>query len=133
MCGYGVVAQTCLPLHQMCHHRCSWRPSMGVFETHNTKQCVFMAWRHKCIYLCAKYVTSSLFWKTSIGVFEMHNAKKIVLMAWRPKRVDLGTKYTTNIAFGHLVWVCLKCTRPQKCVYSVAPQARISLHQIFYQ
>ena len=60
-------------------------------------------------------------WIRSTGVFGMHNTKHLVSGA---EGAYFSTKSATKSVFGYLVWVCLRCTMPQKvCVWCVAPNA----------
>ena len=60
MCTLGVAPQMCILLHQICHQKYFWIPTVGVFERHNANKCAFWGWRAEHAYLCTKRTTKSV-------------------------------------------------------------------------
>ena len=133
MCVFWVAPQTYLLLHQICHQRCFWIPSMVVFEMHDAKKCVSTACRPKRAYLGTKYATNSVFGYLVCVCLKCTMPKNVCFLARCPRRAYLCTEYATSSIFGYLVCVYLKCTMPKKCVLGVAPHTHIHVHQVCLQ
>ena len=114
MCVFGVALQTCIPLHQKCQQY-FWIPSMGVFEMHTAKRCVFLGWRPKHAYLCTKYSISSVFECCVVyGCVGNAQCRKVCVFGVPPPTRIPMHEYSISSVFECLVWWCLKCTMPKR-------------------
>ena len=95
-CVYGVAPLTCIPLHQTCHQKCFWIPSVGLFEMDNAKKCALLEWHPKRAYLCTKYTTTSVFGYLVWVCLQCTMPKKSAFWGWRPKHAYLCTTYKIN-------------------------------------
>ena len=114
-CVLGVARRTRTPGHHKYHQECFWTPSMGMFEMHNAKKVFSRSARQTHIPLHPKCDQKCL-WVPSTGVLEIHDAKSCVFLVWHAECTDLCINSAIKIVFRYLVWVCLQCTMPKKCV-----------------
>ena len=109
--GSGVSLQPPTPLHIMRQKRCFWIPRMGVFETQDAKNIVWvLGWRSKRPYHCTPQASKGVFGYLEWWCLNCTMPKHIVrVLGWRPKHPYLCTPSARKGVFVHLVWGCLKC------------------------